>query len=93
LYIFRKILKQSEGKIEKAMPSHIRRKFAMTTKLNNASIGASSEYTIGHTTYVVQTVFCSSSAESLSDILKRLIVRDTEKIIGEKRQESDKLAV
>ena len=52
-----------------------------------------SEYKIGHTTYVVTTMFNPDFSESLSDILKRLIIRECESFIGEKRQESDKLAV
>ena len=41
-----------------------------------------SEYKIGHTTYTVTTVFNPASKESLSDILKRLIIRDCDKILG-----------
>ena len=52
-----------------------------------------SEYKIGHTTYTVTTVFNLASKESLSDILKRLIIRDCEKILGESRQEPEKQAM
>ena len=52
-----------------------------------------SEYRIGHTTYTVTTVFNPASKESLSDILKRLIIRDCEKSLGESRQEPEKQAV
>ena len=37
-----------------------------------------SEYKIGHTTYIVKTVFDPAFQQSLSDILKRLIVREIE---------------
>lgn len=37
-----------------------------------------SEYKIGHTTYIVKTVFNPAFQQSLSDILKRLIVREIE---------------
>ena len=52
-----------------------------------------SEYKIGHTTYTVTTVFNLASKESLSDILKRLIIRECEKILGESGQEPKKQAV
>lgn len=52
-----------------------------------------SEYKIGHTTYVVKTTFNPTFRESLSDILKRLIIRDCEDFLGESRQEQDKQAV
>lgn len=43
-----------------------------------------SEYKIGHTTYIVKTVFNPAFQQSLSDILKRLIVREIEtKIVDE----------
>lgn len=45
-----------------------------------------SEYKIGHTLYTVTTVFNSASKEKLSDILKRLIIRESEKLLGESRQ-------
>lgn len=41
-----------------------------------------SEYKIGHTLYTVTTVFNPASKEHLSDILKRLIIRESEKILG-----------
>ena len=52
-----------------------------------------SEYKIGHTLYTVTTVFNSASKESLSDILKRLIIRECEKLLGESGQEPTKQAV
>lgn len=52
-----------------------------------------SEYKIGHTTYVVKTTFNPAFRESLSDILKRLIIRDCEDFLGESRQEPEKQAV
>ncbi len=52
-----------------------------------------SEYKIGHTTYVVKTTFNPAFRESLSDILKRLIVRESENFLGETRQESEKQAL
>ena len=45
-----------------------------------------SEYKIGHTTYVVTTMFNPDFSESLSDILKRLIIRECESFIGENKQ-------
>lgn len=51
------------------------------------------EYKIGHTTYMVKTTFNPAFWESLSDILKRLIIRDCEDFLGESRQEQEKQAV
>ncbi len=51
------------------------------------------EYKIGHTTYMVKTTFNPAFRESLSDILKRLIIRDCEDFLGESRQEQEKQAV
>ena len=43
-----------------------------------------SEYKIGHTTYIVKTVFNPAFQQSLSDILERLIKREIEtKIVDE----------
>lgn len=39
------------------------------------TFNATSEYKIGHTLYTVTTVFNPASKESLSEILKRLIIR------------------
>jgi len=47
----------------------------------------------GHTLYTVTTVFNPASKESLSDILKRLIIRESEKLLGESGQEPEKQAV
>ena len=52
-----------------------------------------SEYRIGHTTYIVTTIFNPVFQESLSDVLKRMIIRESENLIGEKRQETEKQAV
>ncbi|MDE5558424.1 MAG: transposon-encoded TnpW family protein [Ruminococcus sp.] len=52
-----------------------------------------SEYKIGHTTYVVKTTFNPAFRESLSDIRKRLIVRESENFLGETKQESEKQAL
>jgi hypothetical protein len=43
------------------------------------------EYKIGHTTYLVRTIFNPVSQDSLSDMLKRLIIRESEKLLGESR--------
>ncbi|MBQ7433984.1 MAG: transposon-encoded TnpW family protein [Lachnospiraceae bacterium] len=45
------------------------------------------KYKIGHTTYVVKTTFNPAFRESLSDILKRLITRDCENLLGDTEQE------
>ena len=52
-----------------------------------------SEYKIGHTLYTVTTVFNPASKESLSEILKRLIIRESEKLLSESGQEPEKQAV
>ena len=52
-----------------------------------------SEYKIGHTLYTLTTVFNPASKERLSDILKRLIIRESEKLLGESGQEPEKQAV
>lgn len=57
------------------------------------TFNATSEYKIGHTLYTVTTVFNPASKESLSDILKRLIIRECEDFLGESRQEPEKQAV
>lgn len=57
------------------------------------TFNATSEYKIGHTTYTVTTVFNPASKESLSEIMKRLIIRESEKIFGEFGQEPEKQAV
>lgn len=41
------------------------------------TFNATSEYKIGHTTYTVTTVFNPASKESLSEIMKRLIIRES----------------
>ena len=57
------------------------------------TFNATSEYKIGHTLYMVTTVFNPASKESLSDILKRLIIRECEDFLGESGQEPEKQAV
>ncbi|MGN0595157.1 MAG: transposon-encoded TnpW family protein [Hominimerdicola sp.] len=57
------------------------------------TFNGTSEYKIGHTTYLVQTIFNPVSQESISDILKRLIIRESEKFLGESGQEPEKQAV
>ena len=52
-----------------------------------------SEYKIGHTTYLVKTTFNPAFQESLSDIVKRLIIRDYEDSLGESAQQSEEQAV
>ena len=52
-----------------------------------------SEYKIGRTTYIVKLVFNAASKESLSEIMKRLIIRESEKLFGESGQEPEKQAV
>lgn len=59
----------------------------------NETTATVSEYKIGHTTYRVTTTFNSTFRESLSDILKRLIVRDCEDFLGETEQQAEKQAV
>lgn len=66
---------------------------AVDTEKAETTFNATSEYKIGHTTYTVTTVFKPASKESLSDILKRLIIRESEKILGESGQEPEKQAV
>ncbi|MBR3665538.1 MAG: transposon-encoded TnpW family protein [Ruminococcus sp.] len=41
------------------------------------------EYHFGRTTYSVTTYFNSAYQENLSDVLKRLILRECENILGE----------
>ena len=57
---------------------------------NNTTV---SEYKIGHTTYLVKTTFNPAFQESLSDIVKRLITRDCENLLGDNEQEYDRQAV
>ncbi len=64
-----------------------------TTTAAAAVSGSVSEYHIGHTIYRVTTTFNPAFRESLSEILKRLIIRDCEDFLGESRQEQDKQAV
>ena len=52
-----------------------------------------SEYKIGRTTYIVKLVSNPASKESLSEIMKRLIIRESEKLFGESGQEPEKQAV
>jgi len=57
--------------------------------MENIKKETTSEYKIGHTTYIVKTVFNPDFHQSLSDILKRLIIHESENIISEKRQERE----
>ena len=59
----------------------------------NTTFNTTSEYKIGHTTYTVTTVFNPASKESVSDILKRLIIHECEDFLGESGQEPEKQAV
>lgn len=61
--------------------------------VENTAIETVSEYKIGHTLNTVKTVFNPASMESLSDILKRLIIRECEDFLGESGQEPKKQAV
>ncbi len=38
-----------------------------------------SEYRIGHTTYIVTTIFNHEIEETLEDVIKRLIIRESQK--------------
>ena len=51
------------------------------------------EYKIGHTTYMVKTTFNPAFRESLSDILKRLIIRECESFLSESQQDCELQAV
>ena len=42
-----------------------------------------SEYKFGYTTFIVETRFNLECSETLEDILKRLMISDTEEIINE----------
>ncbi|MEE5994411.1 MAG: hypothetical protein V3G42_14460 [Oscillospiraceae bacterium] len=61
--------------------------------MENKTTETVSEYKIGHTTYLVKTTFNPAFQESLSDIVKRLIIRDCEDSLGESDQQSEKQAV
>ena len=63
------------------------------TAVENTATETVSEYHIGHTIYTVTTVFNPASKQSLSDILKRLIIRECEDFLGESGQEPEKQAV
>ena len=97
-----------EGERQKAKPSTLKHrdreakgvKFAMNKndtavdrEKAETTFNATSEYKIGHTTYTVTTVFNPASKESLSEIMKRLIIRESEKLLGESGQEPEKQAV
>ena len=66
---------------------------AVETEKADNTFTSKSEYKIGHTLYTVTTVFNPASKESLSEILKRLIIRESEKLLGESGQEPEKQAV
>jgi len=61
--------------------------------VENMATETVSEYKIGHTLYTVKTVFNPASKASLSGILKRLIIRECEDLLGESGQEPKKQAV
>ena len=66
---------------------------AVETEKADNTFTTTSEYKIGHTLYTVTTVFNPASKASLSEILKRLIIRESERLLGESRQEPEKQAV
>jgi hypothetical protein len=66
---------------------------AVDRKKADNTFTTKSEYKIGHTLYTVTTVFNPASKESISEILKRLIIRESEKLLGESGQEPEKQAV
>ena len=49
------------------------------------------EYKIGNTTYTVTTTFSPEFKQSLSDIIQQLIIRDSEKMLGDDKQTESKL--
>ena len=57
------------------------------------AFNTTSEYKIGHTLYTVIIVFIPASKESLPEIMKRLIIRESEKLLGGSGQEPEKQAV
>ena len=69
----------------------------MNDNNNNAAVNATienvSEYKIGHTTYIVKLHFNPVAQDSLSDILKRLIINDCDELLGESRQITETQAV
>ena len=62
----------------------------MTTEFIQAKV---SEYKIGHTTYTVKTVFSPEAKSSLLDIIQKLIILDSEKMLGKTEQTINKQAV
>lgn len=66
---------------------------ALEREKAETTFNTTSEYKIGHTIYAVTIVFNPASKESLSEILKRLIIRQSEKLLGESGQEPEKQAV
>ena len=51
------------------------------------------EYKIGNTTYTVTTTFSPEFKQSLADIIQRMIIRDSEEMLGETEQTNNKQAV
>ena len=49
-----------------------------------------SEYKIGNTTYTVTTTFSPEFKQSLADIIQRMIIRDSEEMLGETEQTIEK---
>ena len=60
----------------------------MTTDTTQAKV---SEYKIGNTTYTVTSTFSPEFKQSLSDIIQRMIIRDSEKMLGDDKQTKSKL--
>ena len=55
----------------------------MTTKTDILQ-PRTSEYKIGNTTYMVTTTFSPEFKQSLSDIIQRMIIRDSEEMLSER---------
>ena len=49
------------------------------------------EYKIGNTTYTVKTIFSPEAKSSLAEIIERMIIRDSEKMLGDDKQTKSKL--
>ena len=48
------------------------------------------EYKIGNTTYTITTTFSPDFKQSLSDIIRRMIIRDSDEMLGETEQTINK---
>ena len=60
----------------------------MTTEFTQTKV---SEYKIGHTTYTVKTMFSPEAMSALAEIIERMIIHDSEKILGDDKQTESKL--